>query len=1548
MDLFYLIYYISLFLAPIVLYLLLLKPKQNGAYTKPEWYSLAKALIAKSYVRKFQQDWRNDLENISDQEKEAPKEYLKDNETDSQLIYGSDTTGNYFYLKITLKSTLHAEVSIEYRSSDGKIYRLPNEPNVLICSLIAKRWKVGGLNIEILEPFRRLRITYNGLMRCCVQNYNHEVQGEIEHVKFHFLWNSGSAPLYHPQDLNIDLLTEAVTRESWRDGEWINMLGNDYGYEQYGALNGFFNAKSLKEDNFLYMPSWRRRQIGSGYNQDLRRDFFIFAIMRDGTVFSIGAKSIKMGCTQFRYGSILTSAGELFSISSNDIQLENLAENGDVPNVFTMHFLANGRSYKCVCHVNTYKTSLIRNPNKKGWISKNATAECDINSDQAKAILRFWYQTPDLFVTPLTSLECLDHRLTGGKGNSLGMLSTLDIDKFKIPEGFVITSTSFQYQLDKNPELSLAIANLQDVCCGRKEGDIQTACDDTVQIFTKIPIAHKIREQIIGKIGEFPGENWKWAVRSSGLDEDSEDLSAAGQNTSLLGCVSNEDVLKAVACCWASLFTFQSVEYRRRHGLSIDAKMGVVVQRMVPAESAGVLFTCHPSTGDPLQMVITSNYGLGESVVSGSSDPDTIILSRTHTDDVSILRSEIGAKRTQITLQDDNQGTKEEQVDFNLTQKLSISEDQALRLGEVGALLEKRFGNPRDIEWAFCEDNLYLLQSRPITSLNNWTDWELQHEFDTPIYSQKSMYTRANIGEVVKGAVTPLSQSVVMRILDKTMQTESYFRRPNPYNFGPLLISSHTMFLDMLTYMYGKVGDKLTISIQVVDLAIFGHLVLDENLLKIALERSGALRGVAALKHNLKLFGFTWNNKQIIEKVSRFNNYWEIKFRSCDSSKKMLDKIEKRFDNITTLIKYHLHTSVTSVMYQMAAMVTMAENNEKFTDEHYTDVALLLSTNSSVESAEIPVILEEITTNIKKAKKAEAFLEINPEDGMEWLQDNCPNIRKSLDEFLSNHGHRLFREFEFRENTWAMDPSIVISMLQANCISETTTKKAQGLTVEETVAKLSSPKKGLTRYILKYLVKKCREAVAGREKSKSELIRGINRFRLAYRELGQQMVLEELIPEPDLVFFLTHDELKTISRQISPELISKASKRKRQYEKWDKLQFPEINQGIPIPDTDFNLEEFEIGNGEIQLKGTPVYEGNLVARACVITDIKEAKSIQPGDILITISTDIAWSPYFPMLSGVVTELGGLISHGRSQLKRLLCFKLLNFIILGAVVAREYGLPCVVGVQNATKYFKTGNIIKLSGKTGLLELVNHSNLSTLYLDNQYCQVLLSLTQVIMYQDLGRFEEEFTNFMHRVTEVNKIVKKLNSQDEKLQNIGLLEADQYLKDSDQTMVEKLDEKNVVLKFEVCFTEAFMEEVSKDADRRYKDKLVRKEKMETFKKQASLAFRRGEYERALNCYNKAIEQIKDSCMLYNNRCLTNIKLKLYDNAISDAKFALRLDEDHLRARLFLAKAQYLNGNMKDYESTIEEAKTRHENHINFIIEFVEKLKEEAGTEDN
>ncbi|XP_050504458.1 tetratricopeptide repeat protein 12-like [Diabrotica virgifera virgifera] len=221
-----------------------------------------------------------------------------------------------------------------------------------------------------------------------------------------------------------------------------------------------------------------------------------------------------------------------------------------------------------------------------------------------------------------------------------------------------------------------------------------------------------------------------------------------------------------------------------------------------------------------------------------------------------------------------------------------------------------------------------------------------------------------------------------------------------------------------------------------------------------------------------------------------------------------------------------------------------------------------------------------------------------------------------------------------------------------------------------------------------------------------------------------------------------------------------------------------------------------------------------------------------------------------------------------------------------------------------------------------------------------------------------DEEFNNFMVKVSEVNNIVQKLASKDKQIQEIGNIEAQRYLNDDGQNL--NVDD-NVELKVKNARTlinkkvleneqkdpnsmsqEAFMKEVEKDADKRYTDKLVRKEKMETFKKQATLAFRRGEFEKALTLYNKAIEQIKDSVLLYNNRALTYINLKLYERAQEDLKLALRLNEDCLKSWLLLIKINFLQNNKEGYERDIREVLERNPNDKDFITDYINNLQSE------
>ena len=230
---------------------------------------------------------------------------------------------------------------------------------------------------------------------------------------------------------------------------------------------------------------------------------------------------------------------------------------------------------------------------------------------------------------------------------------------------------------------------------------------------------------------------------------------------------------------------------------------------------------------------------------------------------------------------------------------------------------------------------------------------------------------------------------------------------------------------------------------------------------------------------------------------------------------------------------------------------------------------------------------------------------------------------------------------------------------------------------------LSRKLKPITRIILKVILPYTHGSTALREKAKSLGISRTHEIRLAYRNLAQEMAREGRLPDPELIFHMTHYEIGKLLMNRSPVIIQKAIRRRRlRSSEWENLRFLELIHGVPKP---CNVDKLGSnvaleGNGEFSLKGTPACNGRYKGFCRVVTKLEDAALIEKGDILITISTDIGWSPYFPLLGGVVTELGGLISHG-------------------AVVAREYGLPCIVGAEMATSLFKTGDIAVIDGFNG---------------------------------------------------------------------------------------------------------------------------------------------------------------------------------------------------------------------------------------------------------
>lgn len=228
-----------------------------------------------------------------------------------------------------------------------------------------------------------------------------------------------------------------------------------------------------------------------------------------------------------------------------------------------------------------------------------------------------------LMAYPFTEAEASNEQFAGGKGASLALLNAaIPIAEseglpYKVPPGFVVTVAALEMQLNKNRHLVELVSRIRSIAYDLAEGSLEGACNETVARFSECPLESEIAkaiteqyEKLVADVGTT--ELLRVAVRSSAIGEDSEDASSAGQNETFLGLHGLEEVLQAVQKCWASLYTYRSVEYRRQHVQPINAQMAVVVQAMVASDCAGVLFTKHPGNGDPSKVLITANYGLGE------------------------------------------------------------------------------------------------------------------------------------------------------------------------------------------------------------------------------------------------------------------------------------------------------------------------------------------------------------------------------------------------------------------------------------------------------------------------------------------------------------------------------------------------------------------------------------------------------------------------------------------------------------------------------------------------------------------------------------------------------------------------------------------------------------------------------------------------------------------------------------------------------------------------------------------------------------------------
>ncbi|XP_067905235.1 rifampicin phosphotransferase-like [Heterodontus francisci] len=1195
----------------------------------------------------------------------------------------------------------------------------PVHPDTLISADSENCWSGGGLKVECLEPRRWWRVSFNGLLRKgpCRHEWSDE-EGELLHVKFGFIWSAFTCVFDFNTDIHPWALAQCIAKEKWNTrfiantGMCCQQLSH---YEQWGQFVGELEIEGHERKELL-LRGLRSHSSGIWKWADIYRYVAFIVHFENGTSVNLLCVSFQTSITQMNVGYVMSPDGNKAGIDWSDACLADIADDRVIADLYRVSFTAGGTYFNVT--VKPDKSACPVLYSGLGW--EGRTYGCVANyrlnlTTRGWGLIQLYYrnesgrQAPDFtparkfqepvvpacskLVLALTDEACQCSAMVGSKGAELAQLTEMQKrlgNQFSVPIGLCVTIAALKHQTKMNSSLQEIVAELNDVACTIKKGNLQELCKRCVELFSSIKLSPEIESAIHDQLAELRllGAEERLAVRSSAVGEDTEDTSAAGQLSTELGLKGFEQVCYAVQKCWASLYSFQAVQYRNQRGQPVPSSMGVVIQQMVSAQTAGVLFTCDPLTGHPGRLIINANYGLGESVVSGNITPDTITLSHSPKGPCQIIKKEMGTKKQQ-TVQAVEGGIVYEDILTSQAAQCCISEDIILRLGQVALQIQKAYGNSRDIEWAVKDTNIYLLQARPVTTLGIESEFELMHEFDSPLSLDYLWMTTSNIGEMLPGAVTPLTMSTFVSAAEYAAQElMSKFGKVHhlpPYSSSTFITCCGHLFINVLT-TYKMAESHLLTGKNELDLSLRG-CALKELTIEDTILIYGRTSFWRRLINSMKILKFLLGNKGNASFLEKMLKEYEVP--PANTAKEFYLNIDQELPKLYKVWFTSLALSSKCTVFNNIIMHLFLQEKHVYTPEMLSDLAVLYCTCPDVLSADIPRFLEAIVELIKTQGKMQEFLEMDAQTAVSWLlSEQSGVIGQKFQNFLQKHGYRCLRDAELHEKSWASEPKKIIPAIQAALRNKKPVAKKVELSSEEAIASIKSPFSKIQKLILHFTLPKARKAVATREFGKSVGIKVTDVFKRAYWKLANLMIQEGFLPDEDLIFFLTHSEIGKLLRDRSPAFISRAQRRRKVLEKQMHLTFMEMNIGKPVP-IDYNRSgAIGVSATSLTLTGMTVSQGIVKGTARVLKTILDADCILQGDILIVTNTDIGWSPYFPLLGGLVTEIGGLISHA-------------------AVVAREYGLPCIVSCAHATSLLKSGDIVILNTEKGIVQKVEES-------------------------------------------------------------------------------------------------------------------------------------------------------------------------------------------------------------------------------------------------
>ena len=922
-----------------------------------------------------------------------------------------------------------------------------------------------------------------------------------------------------------------------------------------------------------------------------------------------------------------------------------------------------------------------------------------------------------MYTTPIKTTQN-DLDLVGGKGRSLARMSCADFD---VPGGFLVTTDAYKKFIAdsdlKSKIIELAKPELRD-----GYPNFELSSKEINKIIQNAKIDANITDQIKVAYQQLDQANLSVAVRSSANAEDLPDFSFAGQQETFLNVSGEDEVVSAVKKCWSSLWTAQAISYRHQNGIDQSSvAMGVVVQVMIPSEVSGILFTANPTNGERSEMIVNSSFGLGEAVVGGQVTPDTFIVDRTT---LTSKETILGPKEHQIVY-DGDQGIKIEKVSESNQGISSLSDSMLTELCNAALKVEALYeGKPQDIEWAFCNGKLHLLQSRPITNLPVQpieVDW-------TPPSPAKYV-ARRQIVENMPEPLCPLFEELYLLRGLELVRPEG----AGMVGGGPLFVTvngygymrfDHQIIHDMniekikdlseeeieaedfkMMRKYSADAYARVSTMAVSDVKIFQEELKpeDRKLFDDWYEKSGReeIDGILTIPYPdfptfIAFNHTTWNNK--------------ILKRWFEYTKPRLENVAKKWKeiNISNASNQTLLDGITEMGIEEGnywsddsshTFGVAKSTDDQFNtflktvlpDHNFTSGQFLSGIDS--KSMQANADLFEIAKLIRGNDELEYLVLTVPAPFlMEALQKNekAKEVNRALDNLFSIYGHQGY-SLDFIEPTQEEDPSGLFASLKSMVRDKSyhpDNQKAKTAKIrKEKYEEISKLLSGLEYWQFRYrwwLALKfnyIREEVAFYFGYTWSILRP-----MAF-ELNQRLVGASILKGNHDIFFLKTDEIadcisllesnKSTEKYIPlvEERINYREACKRHHPPGTLPSYASKVDGISFKETQRKNDD-----NSNEMLGFPVSSGIITAKASVVTGPSEFDKMEPGTILVSPLTTPAWTQLFAHAVGLVTDIGSILAHG-------------------SIVAREYGIPAVLGVGNGTIRIKHGQTITIDGDAG---------------------------------------------------------------------------------------------------------------------------------------------------------------------------------------------------------------------------------------------------------